>query len=61
MDLFRKLDAEEEQEFRKWARDNYEPFAPINGCWHPVVQDECRKINESAGRNIGDDVIRSIT
>jgi hypothetical protein len=46
--LFRELTAEEEAEFRKWARDNYVPFSDIRGIWHPVVQDECRKMNESA-------------
>ena len=44
--IFRKLDAEEEEEFRKWARESYVPHSPINPVWHPVVRDECRKINE---------------
>ena len=46
MKLFRELTAKEEREFRQWARDNYQAFEPISGVWHPVVQDECRKINE---------------
>jgi hypothetical protein len=48
MKLFRKLTATEEAEFRKYARDTYQPFHPIDGTWHPVVQDECRKMNEEA-------------
>jgi hypothetical protein len=47
--LFRDLDRREEQEFRDWARENYTPFEPISGIWHPVVQDECRQINTEAG------------
>lgn len=45
MDLFLKLDDDQEREFRQWARDNYVPLEPISGVWHPVIQDECSKIN----------------
>jgi hypothetical protein len=45
MKLFRDLSEEEEAAFREWARQNYEPFQPISGLWHPAVQDECVKIN----------------
>ena len=45
MNLWRKLTEKEKQEFRKWARDNYEAGSDIDGLWHPVVQDECVKIN----------------
>ena len=44
--LFRDLSPEEEKEFRQWAHENYTPGDNIKGIWHPVVQDECRKINE---------------
>jgi len=44
--FFKQLSSEEESEFRKWARDNYKPFTDISGVWHPVVQDECKKMNE---------------
>ena len=44
--MFRKLRAEEEKSFREWARSNYIPFSPIEGIWHPVVQEECVKINK---------------
>ncbi len=46
--FFRKLSASEENEFRSWARDNYKPFSDINGVWHPVVQQECQKMNKEA-------------
>ncbi len=50
MQLFRELDTEEEAKFRKWARDNYRLLEPINGVWHPAVQQECVLMNEEAGR-----------
>ncbi len=48
MNLFRILSEKEEGEFRAWARENYNSFTPIQGVWHSVVQDECRKMNEEA-------------
>lgn len=41
---FRKLDEDEENEFRQWARDNYTVGEEISSCWHPVVRDECFKM-----------------
>ena len=49
MKMFRDLSEDEEREFRAWARSNYEKFTPIKGIWHPVVQDECRIINQETG------------
>lgn len=46
MTFFRDLTPEEDAEYRKWARDNYKPLSVIEGIWHPVVQDECTKINK---------------
>jgi len=46
--FFRTLTPTEEDQFRSWARDNYEPGAEIKGTWHPVVQDECVRINQKA-------------
>lgn len=46
MGLFRELTPEEEKDFRKWARDNYKPYNEIKGVWHPVVQDECVRMNK---------------
>lgn len=45
MNIFRTLTAEEENEFRKWAQENYEPLSEIKGIWHLVIQNECVKIN----------------
>lgn len=43
---FRTLTAEEEIEFRRWARENYVVDSKTNDLYHPCVQDECRKMNE---------------
>jgi len=49
MQLFRDdISSVEEKEFRQWARKHYTPFQAISGLWHPIVQDECRIINEEA-------------
>jgi endonuclease III-like uncharacterized protein len=44
--MFRFLSKDEEITFRRWARDNYTPFTEISELWHPVVQEECRKMCE---------------
>lgn len=46
--MFKKLGRKKEAEFRKWARDNYYIDSPIDPVWHPVVRDECKKINAEA-------------
>ena len=46
MKLFKELTTNEEAKFRAWARKNYVVFKPINGLWHPTIQDECRKMNQ---------------
>jgi len=51
MNLFRELEEQEEQTFRQWARENYEPYSEIKGVWHWTVQDECVKINKEANLN----------
>tara|TARA_R100000234_G_scaffold114270_1_gene89304 strand:+ start:487 stop:663 length:177 start_codon:yes stop_codon:yes gene_type:complete len=43
--FFIEADNEQEALFRKWAREEYEPFTEIKPVWHPVVRDECHKIN----------------
>lgn len=43
--MFRTLDPQEEVTFRKWARDNHQPGDEIDSLWHPVVRDECAKID----------------
>jgi hypothetical protein len=49
--MFKQLTEEETAEYRKWARENYEPFGPIKGIWHPVVQQECVEINRGTGKS----------
>lgn len=49
MNLFKTLTEEEKPAYRQWARENYKPFDPIKGIWHPVVQEECVKMNEEVG------------
>lgn len=44
--MFRLLNKREEAEFRLWARKNYAPGTEISEVWHPVVQDECRRMGE---------------
>jgi len=43
--MFRELKPSEIKTFRRWARKNYKPLTPINGVWHPIVQEECSKMN----------------
>ena len=44
--MFRQLTEPEKEKFRQWARTNYIPHTEINEVWHPVIQAECRRINE---------------
>jgi uncharacterized protein YukE len=44
--FFRQLSADEEQLFRRWARQNWKPGQEINPVWHPVIRDEITKIQE---------------
>jgi hypothetical protein len=46
--LFRPLNAEQEAEFRAYARNNYKKLEPIEGTWHPVIQHECALMNAEA-------------
>jgi hypothetical protein len=48
MQLFKDLTRGEEQAFRLWAQENYQPFEPISTLWHPIVQEECTRINHRA-------------
>lgn len=45
--IWDKVTPEEETEYRAWARDHYQIGDDINGRWHPVIQDECVKMNYS--------------
>jgi len=44
--FFKKLSPKQEREFRQWARENYNHGETIPCIWHPVVRDECEKINK---------------
>ena len=46
--LFRVLDESEEKTFRAWARENHKPGDAVNRMWHPVVRDECQRMDEEA-------------
>lgn len=54
MKLYRDLDEQETATFRAWARTNYQPHSEIKGIWHPVVQDECVRINREATVDLAD-------
>lgn len=46
--VFRQLiERMEQDEYRIWAHSHYKPYDPIDPSWHPVVQEECAKINAS--------------
>ena len=49
MNLFKELSEIDKVEYRKWARDNYKIFSPISGIWHPIIQEECVKMNIETG------------
>lgn len=48
MKLFKELTEKEVKEFKAWAHKNYKLCSEINGVWHPVVQEECARINRKA-------------
>jgi hypothetical protein len=48
MDLHINLSPEQEKDFRNWARENYKPGEEVCSAWHPVVVDECKKMNEES-------------
>ena len=40
--LYKDLDDNEEQEFRQWARDNFNVLDKIEDYWHPIIKLECQ-------------------
>ena len=46
--FFKELSPEEETQFRGWARRKYNLGAEIKNVWHPVVRDECERMNLEA-------------
>jgi hypothetical protein len=43
--LFKSLTAEEVNDFREHARENFIPELLVNPVWHPVYRHECDKIS----------------
>lgn len=52
MNIFRKLNEQEEVEFRQWARDNFRVGTEISSLWHPVAVAECEVMNSEAKNGI---------
>lgn len=48
--FFQTLPPESIEEFREWAREHHKPGNPVSGMWHPVVRDECRRIDAEQTR-----------
>ena len=46
--IFRSLEPAEESGFRAWAHANWQPGQFINPLWHPVVRDECARMEAEA-------------
>ena len=44
-EMFKKLNEEEEEEFKKWARANYKPGTRIDTLAHPIIRAECEQMN----------------
>lgn len=58
--FYRQLTTTEETTFRRWARENYKPgSSEISGCWHPVVQDECVRMNQERAVFVVDEAVAS--
>jgi hypothetical protein len=62
--MFRTLSDKEVQEFRQWARDNFDPAKDdINPVWHPEVRQECADMIAELGDELADDdgyILRSV-
>jgi hypothetical protein len=46
--FFKDLDPAEVESFKQWARDNHSKGDAINGCWHPIIRDECARLDSAA-------------
>lgn len=45
MNIYRILNEKETKEFQQYAKENYVPGTMINPIWHPVVKEECKRMN----------------
>ena len=52
--IFKKLNSKQESEYRLFARNNYDLFSSIPGHWHPIIQDECLKMNLENSKFVDD-------
>ena len=61
--FWRVLTDEEKDENRKWAREHYTPGEEVNHRWHPVVKEECEKMNDEGGiiAKMGDFAISAVS
>jgi hypothetical protein len=46
--FFKDLSPKEVEQYKHWARANHSPGNAINGCWHPVIREECARIDKTA-------------
>jgi hypothetical protein len=44
LNQYRNLTHEEEKDFRRWARENWEIGSKVIPIWHPIVRQECAKM-----------------
>lgn len=58
--IWKDLTPDEETQFRQWARANYDPGAEVVAFWHPVVRDECAKMNDEIAA-LSDQSLRNAT
>jgi len=52
MNIYRTLDKKETKEFQQWAKENYVPGTVISPVWHPVIKEECKKMNTKAQQEV---------
>ena len=58
MKLFNEdLSEAEIKAHKQWARSNYKVHSPIKGIWHPIVQEECAKMNKEYHLDFMDDTL----
>jgi hypothetical protein len=51
--IWRKLSKSEEEEFKIWAKENHKPFDRVSPLWHPVIKEECAKIDQKELKKTG--------
>lgn len=59
--FFKVLTEAEAKEYRQWARDNYELNSPISGCWHPVIREECKRLNNKTQEGLMNSIRETLT